>query len=58
MLRELHTLLQALIVKIRAYDDETMRRTEQLLARPRELLAQPVPGLAVGEDDDDSWLYG
>ncbi len=57
MLRELHTLLQALIVEIRAYDDETMRRTEQLLAQPRELHAQPLPGLAVGEDDD-SWLYG
>ena len=58
MLRELHTLLQALIVEIRAYDDETMRRTEQLLAQPRELHAQPLPGLAAGEDDDDSWLYG
>ena len=52
MLRELHTLRQALIVEIRAYDDETTRRTEQWLARPTELLAQPVPGLAVGEDDD------
>jgi hypothetical protein len=58
MPRELRTLRQALIVDIRAYDDETMRRTEQWLARPRRLLAQPVPGLALGEDDEDSWLYG
>jgi len=57
MLRELHTLRQALIVEIRAYDDETMRRTEQWLARPRELHAQPLPGLAIGKDGD-SWLYG
>jgi hypothetical protein len=56
MLRELHTLLQALIVEIRAYDDETMRRPSNCSRSP-ELHAQPLPGLAAGEDDD-SWLYG